>query len=77
MSTIELKKRVLQKIESLNEEYLLEEVLALIEFETSTSPIELSRDQKKAIEEAKGQIDRGEVYTNEEVDKEIEEWLKK
>ncbi len=77
MTTIELKKRVLKKIENINEDYLLEEVLALIEFETSSASIELSTDQKSAIDEARAQIKRGEVYTNEEVDKEIDQWLNK
>jgi len=77
MTTIELKKRVLKKIESLNEDYVLEEVLALIEFETSSESIKLSSEQKSAIDEARTQIKRGEVYTNEEVDNEIDQWLNK
>ena len=77
MTTIDLKKRVMKKIENLNEDYVLEEVLALIEFETSSESIKLSSEQKSAIDEARTQIKRGEVYTNEEVDNEIDQWLNK
>ena len=77
MTTIDLKKRVMKKIENLNEDYVLEEFLALIEFETSSESIKLSSEQKSAIDEARTQIKRGEVYTNEEVDNEIDQWLNK
>lgn len=75
MSTLELKKRILQKIESIDQDYLLKEVLSLLEFETTSEPIKLSEDQKAAVDQAREQIKTGDFYTNEEVDKEIDEWL--
>lgn len=75
MSTIELKNKVLKKIETVNEDYLLEEVLALIEFETNPEPVKLTDDQKAAVDVAREQIKNGEYYTNDEVEKEIDQWL--
>jgi len=77
ISTVDLKNRVIRKIESLNEDYVLEEVLALIEFETNPNPLELSPEQISAIDKARIQIKNGEIFTNEEVDKEIDQWLNK
>ena len=75
MSTTELKKRLLEKIEEIDQDYLLQEVLNLIEFETTSEPIKLSSEQKSAVDQAREQIKNGEFFTNEEVDNEIDEWL--
>jgi len=77
MSTIKLKNKILRKIEGINDDYLLEEVLALLEFETNTKTIELTTAQISAIDEARDQIKNGEYFTNEEVEKEIDQWLNK
>ncbi|WP_341226951.1 hypothetical protein [uncultured Arcticibacterium sp.] len=75
MSTIDLKERVLKKIATVKEDYLLEEVLALIEFETNTELLKLTKDQKSAVDEASEQLKNGEYHTNEEVENEIDLWL--
>ena len=75
MSTIELKQKLIKKLEFVNEDHLLEEILALIEFQNNAEPYKLSTEQKEAVDEAREQIRNGEYYTNEEVDQEIDEWL--
>lgn len=75
MSTTELKNKVLKKIQGIEEHFLLEEVLALLEFETNPEPFKLSKEQILAIDEAREQIKRGETYTNSEVEEEIDQWL--
>lgn len=47
-----------------------------IEF-TDVDIYKLSTAQKKAIEEAKAQIEKGDFLTDEEANAEIEQWLKR
>lgn len=74
MSTVELREQIFKKLESVDE-YLLKEVLTLIEFETNEGIYELSEDQKIAINESRKQINEGNTFTNVEVDKEMDAWL--
>lgn len=77
MSAVELKQRVINKLESIHEISLLEELIALIDFQTNEKPYSLTKAQKMAIDEARDQVKNGIVYTNEEVDKEMDQWLNK
>jgi len=74
MSTVELRKKVFEKLETVDD-YLLKEILTLIEFETEDGLFKLSDNQKSAVDESRQQIKKGNTFTNEEVDKEINEWL--
>lgn len=76
MSSIELRTMVLKKLESVDD-YLLKEVLALIDFETEEGLFKLSDAQKLAVDESRQQIRDGNTFTNAEVDKEIDAWLSK
>ena len=76
MKTTELKKRVIGKIFSIEDEILLKDVSKLIGVSCDVEEIyHLSDKQLKAVEEAQEQYLRGEYVTNEELEKEIEEWL--
>ena len=78
MSTKELRKKVIEEIEKTENEDLLGEVYRLLQCETSDIEIyKLSNDQKEAISEARNQIKNGQFLTDEEANKEINEWLKK
>lgn len=78
MSTIELRKRLIDKIQRTNNEDLLAEVYRLLELETEDIEIyKLNDDQRKAIREARQQITSGEFLTDEQSNKEIDEWLNK
>ncbi|MDE3182350.1 MAG: hypothetical protein KGM16_02925 [Bacteroidota bacterium] len=78
MSTLELKKNLIEKISKIENEDLLNEVNRLIEIETSDIEVyKFSDEQKAAIAEAQIQIKNGEFLTDEEATKEINEWLKK
>ena len=57
------------------DKYLLKEVLALINFETEQGEFKLSDNQKSVVDEARQQIKEGNSYTNDEVIKEVGEWL--
>ena len=78
MSTIELKKRLIDKIQKTDNENLLGEAFRLLEMESEDIEIyKLNDGQKKAIEEARKQIKNGQFLTDEQAGKEIGEWLNK
>ena len=72
MNSIELRKKVISKINQINDDEILNEVYKLLEdsFE-DTEIYQLSENQKFAIEIAKSQIDKGEYLTNAQANKEI------
>lgn len=75
MSTIKLKNKVIDKLRTLDD-YVLEEILALIEFETESGIYKTSEAEKLSIKRGLEQIKNGELLTNEEVEKESDSWLK-
>jgi len=78
MTVTELKKRLIGKISQLENNELLEEMYRLIaNEETDISIYELSEEQIKAVEEGQLQYKNGEFLTEEQADKDIEEWLGK
>jgi predicted transcriptional regulator len=78
MSTIELRKLLIEKIQVTDDDKLLEEASRLLEVEIEEPDVYLLNDkQKEAIEEGRKQIINGEYLTDEESNKEIDEWLGK
>ena len=78
MSTLELRKKVIEKIGKIENEDLLNEVNRLIDIEASDFEVyELNDEEKQAILEVENQIKNCEILTDEEAKKDIAEWLKK
>jgi predicted house-cleaning noncanonical NTP pyrophosphatase (MazG superfamily) len=78
MSTIELKERLIEKIQTTSDSGILEEMYRLLEIEQNDATIFYFNDeQKKQIDTAKKQVQDGQYLNNLEADKEIEEWLEK
>ncbi len=76
MKTIEIKKKLIRKIFSIEDKTLLKEMSIMVGIDNEEEEIyHLSDEQLKAVEEAQEQYLRGEYVTNEELEKEIEEWL--
>ena len=77
MSTIELQAQLISKIQITTDEDVLEGVLRFLEFETEKEEVYIfNNEQQQAIAKARQQIKDGQFYTNEEVDKLTEKWLK-
>ena len=76
MSTAELKKKILKRIEQIDEEYLLEELLGIIEIEEEDL-IEISKEHKDMLHIGLKQVEEGKTTPNEIVEKRIEKWLNK
>lgn len=78
MSTVELRKRLIDKIEKTEDKRILEEMFRLLEIETEDIEIyTLNEGQIMAVNEAREQIKKGQFLTEEQANKEIDEWLKK
>jgi len=78
MTIIELKKRLIGKINQTENSGILEEMYRLIaNEETDGSIYVLSDEQKKAVEEGQQQFKNGQFLKSEQADDEIEEWLGK
>ncbi|MDA8692704.1 hypothetical protein N9L92_01490 [Saprospiraceae bacterium] len=77
MSTIDLKNKLKEKIESLHEDYLLEHLIDIIEIETSNKPFEIPESHKKSIDIGLAQIKAGNIFTNEEVMERVQQWTEK
>jgi predicted transcriptional regulator len=77
MSTVDLKERLISKIQEIENEDSLAEACRLLGMEPEIEePFKLNADQKTAISEARAQIKRGEFLNDQEANNEIDEWLK-
>ena len=78
MSAIELKERLIEKIQATNDENILEEAYRLLEIESVEMEIyKFDDDLKREIETARLQINQGQFLTNDQANNEIDEWLNK
>ncbi len=77
MSSIELKSKVLHELESVDD-YVLEEILNLIQIETSTGNlIKIPSHYEAALNNSITQMESGQTIPNSIVEEKIEQWLYK
>lgn len=78
MSTAELKLQIINKVSSINDELILEEIYRLIDIESGMDSLyRLSDEERKAIEIGRKDINEGRLYSSEQADNMVKEWLKK
>ena len=77
MSDQTLKDKLINKIKEITDPAILEEVSNLFELQEPESIYQTTYKQKKAIEEAKEQVKNNQTLTNEQADKDVDEWLSK
>jgi predicted transcriptional regulator len=78
MSTTELRKLLIEKIQLTDDNKLLEEASRLLEVDIEEPDVYVLNDkQKQAIAEGRKEIINGAYLTDEESNKEIDEWLSK
>jgi len=78
MTTIELKKKLIKRINKIEDELLLQDISRLIDIDEDESDIYyFTEEENSAIEEARQAYARGEFLTEEEANKEVDEWLGK
>jgi predicted transcriptional regulator len=76
MSTIELKNILIHRIAGINDKSFLTAIKTIIETKAESINYKTTPEQRLRIKEGREQIARGEYYTNEQVELEIDEWLK-
>ena len=78
MSTSELKKILIEKIDETNDEELLKAFYKILDFNSSPGDVFiLNQEQKEVVALAQEQLKQGISFTNDEVEKESNQWLKK
>ena len=76
MTTIELKSKVIGKINETNDDEVLTDIYKILDDSYEESGIcQLSENHKAAIALGINQIKQGEYLTNEQANKEADEWL--
>lgn len=78
MTRVELKKKLINKIGSIENDALLEEMLRIAGGESVGEDVySFTKQELKAVEEAEKEYERGEYISGEDADKIIREWLEK
>ncbi len=78
MSTVEIRKRLIDKIQNTQDGRILEEAYRLLDLEIEDADIyKLNESQKEAIAVARKQIKKGQFLTEDQANKEVDEWLNK
>lgn len=73
MISLELRNQVKERINQVNDAYLLEEILNLIDFETSKEELfSIPSDHQKELDISIAQMKKGQTISNELVDKKFE-----
>lgn len=76
MSTLELKNILIKKISEINDNSFLEAIMTIIDSKLDSKIYHLTTEQKDAIIESKRQVAEGEVFSNDQINQEFQEWLK-
>lgn len=78
MLSKEMKQELIDKIKSIKDENILEEVYRILEIGSKeVDMIILSNEQKNSIDEGLKDIEEGNYLSNDDANNEIEEWLKR
>ena len=78
MITSEMRQQLIEKIKTTKDINILEEVYRILEVGTiEADEIVLSQEQKNLIDEGLSNIENGNYLSDEDANKEIEEWLRK
>ena len=64
------------EIKNIQDPEVIEDLQRLLDMIVEQPVYKLTNDQKKEIDQARHEINRNEGISSEEVDKEIDEWLK-
>jgi hypothetical protein len=75
---VELKEKLIEKINNTDDAELLEELLLLFDLESKTEEVyKLGQEEEEAVNEGIYQLKNGLFVSNEESNRRADEWLKK
>jgi hypothetical protein len=77
MSSADLKEKLINKIQATDDKVLLEELSVLFELQEPDTVYELNDEQKKNIKTGQEQIKSNQFLTDEEANKDVDQWLNK
>jgi hypothetical protein len=77
MADPNIKEKLIQKINATTDTSILYEVYDIFEFREQEGIYEMNAEQRKAIEEARAQIENHQVLSNDEANNTTDEWLSK
>lgn len=78
MSAPEIRKKILEKLGSVEDEQVLKEIYEILEAQTSLQSVyTLTAEEKNAVEEGLEDLRLGKTLTAKEANAVIQEWLKK
>lgn len=69
------KEKLINKIKEIEDSNIIDEVNRLLEIEFDDTPYITTEHQKKAIQEARNQINSSETLNEDQANNEINEWL--
>ena len=76
MTTLELKDILIHKIIAINDKSFLTAMNTLVDTKSKTLIYKTTPEQRNQINEGQEQLARGESFSNDQVEAEIEKWLK-
>ena len=77
MTTIELKDILIHKIASINDKSFLAAMNTIIDNKSEKLIYKTTPEQRQRIKEGREQLLRGEAFSNDQVEAEIDKWLSK
>ena len=78
MSVIELRKRIIEKLSSIEDEVILKEIYEIIKIESGIDLVyKLTEEEKKAIDTGLKDIEDGKIVSSEKANDLIKGWLKR
>jgi len=75
VTTVELKNFLIQRIAVIEDKTFLTAIKTIIETKSETTIYQTTAEKRVKIMEGKNQIAKGESFTNEQVEAEIDKWL--
>ena len=77
MTVVELKEKLIEKINGLDDEKTLERISWVIDIDPDSGDFyKMSNEERAAIEDGRNQIKNGQWLSHEDANKQIDEWLK-
>ncbi len=75
---VDVKERIIKKVNNIQDQQLLEELLKAVELESEIEHFdELTEEEQNAIDKGIDDADSGKLYSNSESSEEVQQWLKK
>ena len=75
MSSIEIKRKIINQLSKIEDVSFLKAIKSLVDSKAQGSTYQLSDIQKKRIQEGREQLRKGQAISDEDLQKEIDQWF--